>query len=236
MRVPLRRALLSVTDKTNLEPLARELFRRRVEIVSTGGTAKQLREWGVPVRDRRVGQVVAPERGGAMCRLARRGSRGWSRSERGVTTDERVVVRSQVRDVSDLTGFPEVLSGRVKSLHPKVHGGLLAVRGNAEHEAQMLAHGIEPIDLVVSNLYAFHDATSSVRGRDGINGGEKCVRSERAGFPSGLCALWRRAGCGSEYLRREHRHRRAVDAPLGREEPRGRLRRLRHAPIRRSPP
>ena len=67
-----------------------------------------------------------------------------------------------MRDVSDLTGFPEMMDGRVKTLHPKVHGGLLAIRDNPEHEAAMLAHGIAPIDLLVVNLYPF-EATRRAR-------------------------------------------------------------------------
>jgi phosphoribosylaminoimidazolecarboxamide formyltransferase/IMP cyclohydrolase len=104
----IRRALLSVTDKTGLVEFARALSGFGVELVSTGGTAKVLREAGLAVKD-----------------------------------------------ISDLTGFPEMLDGRVKTLHPRVHGGLLYVRGNAEHEAAVKAHGIEPIDMVVVNLYAF---------------------------------------------------------------------------------
>jgi phosphoribosylaminoimidazolecarboxamide formyltransferase/IMP cyclohydrolase len=102
------RALISVSDKRGLVEFARKLAGRGVEIVSTGGTAKQLRENGI-----------------------------------------------DARDVSDLTGFPEMLDGRVKTLHPKVHGGILGVRSNEEHRARMLEHGIEPIDLVVVNLYPF---------------------------------------------------------------------------------
>jgi phosphoribosylaminoimidazolecarboxamide formyltransferase / IMP cyclohydrolase len=102
------RALISVSDKRGLVEFARKLAERGVEIVSTGGTAKLLRENGV-----------------------------------------------DARDVSDLTGFPEMLDGRVKTLHPKVHGGILGVRSNEEHRARMLEHGIEPIDLVVVNLYPF---------------------------------------------------------------------------------
>jgi phosphoribosylaminoimidazolecarboxamide formyltransferase / IMP cyclohydrolase len=108
MDVPIRRALLSVTDKTGLVDLAKVLSGFGVELVSTGGTARALREAGLAVRD-----------------------------------------------ISDLTGFPEMLDGRVKTLHPLVHGGLLYVRGNAEHEAAVTAHGIQPIDMVVVNLYAF---------------------------------------------------------------------------------
>ena len=103
-----RRALLSVTDKTGLIEFARALASAGVELVSTGGTAKAIREAGLAVRD-----------------------------------------------ISDLTGFPEMLDGRVKTLHPKVHGGILHIRGNAEHVAAVEAHAIEPIDMVVVNLYAF---------------------------------------------------------------------------------
>jgi hypothetical protein len=66
-----------------------------------------------------------------------------------------------VKDISDLTGFPEMLDGRVKTLHPRVHGGLLYIRGNAEHEAAVAAHGIQPIDMVVVNLYAFEKTAAS---------------------------------------------------------------------------
>ncbi|MGA2833948.1 MAG: bifunctional phosphoribosylaminoimidazolecarboxamide formyltransferase/IMP cyclohydrolase [Terracidiphilus sp.] len=104
----IRRALLSVTDKTGLVEFAQVLASFAVELISTGGTARALREAGLAVKD-----------------------------------------------ISDLTGFPEMLDGRVKTLHPKVHGGLLYIRGNKEHEAAVAAHGIEPIDMVVVNLYAF---------------------------------------------------------------------------------
>jgi phosphoribosylaminoimidazolecarboxamide formyltransferase/IMP cyclohydrolase len=104
----IRRALLSVTDKTGLVEFARVLASFAVELVSTGGTARALREAGLAVKD-----------------------------------------------ISELTGFPEMLDGRVKTLHPKVHGGLLYIRGNKDHEAAVAAHGIEPIDMVVVNLYAF---------------------------------------------------------------------------------
>jgi phosphoribosylaminoimidazolecarboxamide formyltransferase / IMP cyclohydrolase len=104
----IRRALLSVTDKTGLVEFARVLAGLGVELISTGGTAKALRDAGLAVKD-----------------------------------------------ISELTGFPEMLDGRVKTLHPRVHGGLLYIRGNAEHEAAVAAHGIEPIDMVVVNLYAF---------------------------------------------------------------------------------
>jgi phosphoribosylaminoimidazolecarboxamide formyltransferase / IMP cyclohydrolase len=105
---PIRRALLSVTDKTGLIEFARTLAGCGVDLVSTGGTARALREAGLPVRD-----------------------------------------------ISDLTGFPEMLDGRVKTLHPKVHGGILHMRHNAEHMAAVTEHAIEPIDMVVVNLYAF---------------------------------------------------------------------------------
>jgi phosphoribosylaminoimidazolecarboxamide formyltransferase/IMP cyclohydrolase len=106
--IQIRRALLSVTDKTGLVEFAQALAGFGVELISTGGTARVLREAGLAVKD-----------------------------------------------ISDLTGFPEMLDGRVKTLHPKVHGGLLYKRGNAEHEAAVAAHGILPIDMVVVNLYAF---------------------------------------------------------------------------------
>src|SRR5215211_2636629 len=105
---PIRRALISVSDKTGIVDFARELTRFNVEIISTGGTAKTLRDAGITVRD-----------------------------------------------ISDVTGFPEMMDGRVKTLHPRVHGGLLAIRDNAEHVAALEQHGIEPIDLVVVNLYPF---------------------------------------------------------------------------------
>ena len=112
--VPVRRALLSVSDKTGLVDFATALVREfDVTLLSTGGTAKTLRDAGLTVTD-----------------------------------------------VSDVTGFPEMMDGRVKTLHPKVHGGLLAVRDNAEHAAAMKEHGIEPIDLVVINLYPFFETVA----------------------------------------------------------------------------
>jgi phosphoribosylaminoimidazolecarboxamide formyltransferase/IMP cyclohydrolase len=105
---PIRRALLSVTDKTGLVEFAKGLAEFGVELISTGGTAAALRAAGL-----------------------------------------------SVRDISDLTGFPEMLDGRVKTLHPLVHGGLLYIRGNPDHEAAVATHGIQPIDMVVVNLYAF---------------------------------------------------------------------------------
>jgi len=109
----IQRAILSVTDKTGLAEFARKLDKMGVELISTGGTAKLLRESGVPVRD-----------------------------------------------ISELTGFPEMLDGRVKTLHPKVHGGILHVRDNPEHRAATAEHGIQPIDMVVVNLYAFEKTAS----------------------------------------------------------------------------
>jgi len=133
--VPVRRALISLSDKSGLAELAAGLARHNVEIISTGGTAAKLREIG-----------------------------------------------AAVRDISDLTGFPEMMDGRVKTLHPKVHGGLLGVRDNPEHAAAMEAHGIAPIDLVVVNLYPFLQTVMSGADRDTIIenidiGGPSMVRS-----------------------------------------------------------
>jgi len=108
-----RRALLSVTDKSGLVEFAQRLSALGVELVSTGGTSKALRDAGLTVRD-----------------------------------------------ISDLTGFPEMLDGRVKTLHPKVHGGILHIRENKEHVAAVTEHEIEPIDMVVVNLYAFGKTAS----------------------------------------------------------------------------
>jgi phosphoribosylaminoimidazolecarboxamide formyltransferase/IMP cyclohydrolase len=137
----IRRALLSVTDKTGLVEFARALAKHGVELVSTGGTAKALREAGL-----------------------------------------------MVRDISDLTGFPEMLDGRVKTLHPKVHGGILHMRGNAEHVAAVEEHAIQPIDMVVVNLYAFEKTASrpGVAFSDVIEnidiGGPSMVRSAAKNF------------------------------------------------------
>ena len=111
--VTIRRALLSVSDKSGVVELASRLHKGGVELVSTGGTAHSLREAGLPVRE-----------------------------------------------VSDITGFPEMMDGRVKTLHPRIHGGLLAVRDNAEHAAEMDAHDVEPFDLLVSNLYPFAETVA----------------------------------------------------------------------------
>ncbi|MGC9261578.1 MAG: bifunctional phosphoribosylaminoimidazolecarboxamide formyltransferase/IMP cyclohydrolase [Phycisphaerae bacterium] len=112
--VPVRRALISVSDKTGLIELAATLHREfAIEIVSTGGTARALAAAGLPVKD-----------------------------------------------VAQITGFPEMMDGRVKTLHPSVHGGLLALRDNAEHRAAMHLHHIDPIDLLIVNLYPFEQVTS----------------------------------------------------------------------------
>ncbi|MEM8843405.1 MAG: bifunctional phosphoribosylaminoimidazolecarboxamide formyltransferase/IMP cyclohydrolase, partial [Pseudomonadota bacterium] len=110
---PVRAALLSVSDKSGLIPFAQRLAGEGIALISTGGTARALREAGLGVRD-----------------------------------------------VSEITAFPEMMDGRVKTLHPMVHGGLLAERGNPEHEAALAEHGIAPIDLLVVNLYPFEAAVA----------------------------------------------------------------------------
>ena len=110
---PIRRALLSVSDKAGLLELAKGLARRGVILISTGGTATALREASL-----------------------------------------------EVADVSEITGFPEMLDGRVKTLHPKIHGGLLGLRDKSDHSDAMRAHGIDGIDLLVSNLYPFETAVA----------------------------------------------------------------------------
>jgi phosphoribosylaminoimidazolecarboxamide formyltransferase/IMP cyclohydrolase len=117
MQEKIHRALLSVSDKTGLVPLAQALTAAGVELISTGGTAKALREAGLVVTD-----------------------------------------------ISAHTGFPEMLDGRVKTLHPKIHGGLLYIRGNESHEAAVKQHGIQPIDLVVVNLYPFEETVAKPNG------------------------------------------------------------------------
>lgn len=131
----IKRALLSVSDKSGLAELGAALAARGVELVSTGGTARTLRDAGL-----------------------------------------------DVRDVADLTGFPEMMDGRVKTLHPAVHGGLLALRDNPEHVAAMEAHDIGAIDLVVVNLYPFEATVAKGAGREEIIenidiGGPSMVRS-----------------------------------------------------------
>ncbi len=131
---PIRRALLSVTDKSGLIDFARALAAHGTDLISTGGTARALRDAGL-----------------------------------------------QVRDISDLTGFPEMLDGRVKTLHPKVHGGILHIRSNAEHVAAVEAHAIEPIDMVVVNLYAFEKTAQ----RPGVTT-EEMIENIDIGGPSML--------------------------------------------------
>jgi len=109
----IRRALISVTDKSGLPEFARALSAQGVELLSTGGTARALREAGVAVRD-----------------------------------------------VADVTGFPEILDGRVKTLHPKIAGGILALRADPAHQEALVRHGIAPIDMVIVNLYAFEQAAA----------------------------------------------------------------------------
>ena len=134
--VPIRRALISVSDKTDLIPLAKKLAAHGVQIISTGGTARKIREAGV-----------------------------------------------DVTPVDQVTDFPEMMDGRVKTLHPRIHGGLLALRDNAEHVASMNDHGIEPIDLVCVNLYPFEStiAKEGVSEAEAIEqidiGGPSMVRS-----------------------------------------------------------
>src|SRR6476646_4708748 len=113
MSLPVHRALLSVSDKVGLLDFARDLARRGIELVSTGGTAKSLKAEGL-----------------------------------------------SVTDVSAVTGFPEIMDGRVKTLHPKIHGGLLADRGNPLHNEALAAQSIAPFELLVVNLYPFEEVTA----------------------------------------------------------------------------
>jgi phosphoribosylaminoimidazolecarboxamide formyltransferase/IMP cyclohydrolase len=170
--VKITRALLSVSDKTGLAELGAALARHGVELVSTGGTAKALRDAGLIVLD-----------------------------------------------VSDLTGFPEMMDGRVKTLHPKVHGGLLAVRDDPGHAQSMVDHGIAPIDLVVVNLYPFAQTVAKGAARDEIIenidiGGPSMVRSaaknhafvaiatDPADYPAIVAELDAHAGATTLDLRR----------------------------------
>ncbi len=141
MSARIQRAILSVTDKTGLVDFARKLFSLGIELISTGGTAKLLRDSGVTVKD-----------------------------------------------ISDLTGFPEMLDGRVKTLHPKVHGGILHRRDDPKHVAAVAEHGIAPIDMVVVNLYAFEKtaAKPDVKFEEIIEnidiGGPSMIRSAAKNF------------------------------------------------------
>src|ERR1700732_3974575 len=110
----IQRVLISVTDKTGIVDFARELSGMGAELISTGGTARAIRESGVPVKD-----------------------------------------------VSEVTGFPEMLDGRVKTMHPRITGGILAIRGNTAHMLALAEHNIGPIDLVVVNLYQFEKAAAN---------------------------------------------------------------------------
>jgi len=139
----IKRALLSVSDKTDLIPFAKALTAMGVEIISTGGTARALEQAGV-----------------------------------------------EVTHVADVTSFPEMLDGRVKTLHPAIHGGLLAVRGNPDHEASLTKHGIAPIDLICVSLYPF-EKTAATPGADQAAvieqidiGGPAMIRSASKNFAS----------------------------------------------------
>jgi phosphoribosylaminoimidazolecarboxamide formyltransferase / IMP cyclohydrolase len=173
------RALLSVTDKTGLVDFARRLAAHGVELVSTGGTARALRDQGLAVLD-----------------------------------------------ISELTGFPEMLDGRVKTLHPKVHGGILHVRSNPHHRSAVESHGIQPIDMVVVNLYAF-EKTASRPGAtfaeviENIDiGGPSMVRSAAKNFedvaivtsPSDYASLAEELDANGGMLTRETRWRLAKAA------------------------
>src|SRR5947209_1599907 len=116
--IPIKRALLSVSDKTGIIELARCLASRQVEIISTGGTASFIRTAGI-----------------------------------------------DVLDVSNITGFPEMMDGRVKTLHPRIHGALLGLRDDPAHVESMAANGIRPIDLLVVNLYPFEQTSQ----REGVS-------------------------------------------------------------------
>ena len=139
--VPLRRALISVSDKTGLIDLARALDGAGVELLSTGGSAKAIRDAGIPVRD-----------------------------------------------VADVTGFPEMMDGRVKTLHPMVHGGLLALRDNDDHVVAMETHGIGAIDMLVVNLYPFEETVA--KGADY----DTCVENIDIGGPAMIRAAAKNHG------------------------------------------
>lgn len=137
----MKKALISLSDKSGIVDFARELHNLGIEILSTGGTAKTLREAGIPVRD-----------------------------------------------VSDYTGFPEIMDGRVKTLHPRVHGGLLAKRDNQSHMETLRLHNIDTIDMVVVNLYPFEStiAKEGVTFEEAIEnidiGGPAMLRSAAKNF------------------------------------------------------
>ncbi len=137
----IERAIISVTDKSQIADFAKSLSKFGVEILSTGGTARILREGGI-----------------------------------------------EVTGISEYTGFPEMMDGRVKTLHPKVHGGLLGIRDNPEHVRMMNKHGVKPIDMVVVNLYQFKKTVA----KEGVNldeaienidiGGPSMLRSSAKNF------------------------------------------------------
>src|SRR5712691_2120952 len=139
----IRRALISVSDKTGIASLARALERQGVDVISTGGTAELLKKEKIPARE-----------------------------------------------ISSFTGFPEVLEGRVKTLHPRVHGGLLYKRGDPKHEAEARECGFEPIDLVVVNLYPFEETIAKpnltlAEASDNIGiGGSLVIRSAAKNYES----------------------------------------------------
>jgi len=108
--IEIKRAIISVSDKRGIVELADFLSKKGVEIISTGGTAKTIRESGI-----------------------------------------------KVKDVSEFTGFPEILDGRVKTLHPRIYGGILAIRDNKEHQKQMKENNLVSVDLIVFNLYPFEE-------------------------------------------------------------------------------
>lgn len=147
----IKRALLSVSDKTGIVELGKFLSNNGVEIISTGGTMKALREAGVPVTY-----------------------------------------------VSDVTGFPEIMDGRVKTLNPKIHGAILAVRSNPEHMEALAEHNITPIDLVVVNLYPFREtiAKPGVTEAEAIEnidiGGPAMVRASAKNFKDVVIATYPR--------------------------------------------
>ena len=130
----IKRAIISVTDKSGIVDFAKALLKFDVQILSTGGTAGALRKGGIPVTD-----------------------------------------------ISDYTGFPEMMDGRVKTLHPKVHGGLLGLRDNAEHVEMMNKYGIMPIDMVIVNLYQFEKTVA----KEGVTL-EEAIENIDIGGPSML--------------------------------------------------
>ena len=134
--IPIIRALISVSDKTGIVDFAKQLQRWKVEIISTGGTLKTLRDAGI-----------------------------------------------SATSISDVTGFPEILDGRVKTLHPKIHGGLLAVGDNERHAKQLDELGIEAIDMVVVNLYPFEQTIA----KENVTLDEAMEQIDIGGPPDAVC-------------------------------------------------